>query len=84
MFPATIIAVLSVATLWTIYTNVCTICSFLHATLPPWDFLAPYPRIQNAYKVFIYVIGYVALNARSTVYKSISVTNGPQSPQPKP
>lgn len=52
-------------------------CSILHSTLPPWDIeqLKPFPRLQSAYRLFIYVIGYVAINARSTVYKSISIQN---------
>jgi hypothetical protein len=80
MHLATIIAVVSVASLWSLYTSAVTICSFLHTTLPPWDFLAPYPKAQNAYKVFVYIVGYVALNARSTVYKSISVQQ-PDAPK---
>jgi hypothetical protein len=43
--------------------------------MPPWDFLSDFPRAQKYYKVVIYVIGYVAGNARSTVYRSISVQN---------
>ena len=76
-----LIGVVSAATLWTIYTNVCTICSFLHATLPPFEFLQDYPRAMAAYKIFIYVIGYVALNARSTLYKSISTDGGTKPSQ---
>lgn len=48
-------------------------CSLAHSVLPPWDFLDQFPTAQKYYKLFIYVIGYVALNGRSTVYKSISV-----------
>jgi hypothetical protein len=53
-------------------------CSVAHSLLPPWDFLDQFPTAQKYYKVFIYVIGYVALNGRSTVYRSISTasTNG--------
>jgi hypothetical protein len=56
-------------------------CSVLHTFLPPWDAdaLKPFPRMQAYYRLFIYLTGYVALNARSTVYKSISVQN-PESP----
>lgn len=71
-----LIIALSAATLWNIYAQVCTICSLLHSALPPWDFLADFPRTQKVYKVIIYIIGYIALNARSTLYKSISVSNG--------
>ena len=49
-------------------------CSILHSFLPPWDFLNDFPRAQKYYKAAVYVIGYVGLNARSTVYKSISVS----------
>lgn len=57
------------------------VCSILHSTLPPWDFLNDFPTLQKYYKLLIYVIGYVALNARSTVYKSISTTQPTQPPQ---
>jgi hypothetical protein len=42
--------------------------------LPPWDADAfqPFPSFVKFYKVLIYVVGYVAVNARSTVYPSIS------------
>lgn len=48
------------------------VCSVLHTFLPPWDFLKDFPRTQKVYKVFIYLIGYIAFNARSTIYPSIS------------
>ncbi len=52
-------------------------CSVAHSVLPPWDFLADFPTAQKVYKAFVYLVGYVAINARSTVYKSISTeTNG--------
>jgi hypothetical protein len=86
------IAVVSIGSLWSIYTSVVTVCSFLHTTLPPFEFLNDYPKAQAAYKVALYVIGYVALNARSTLYQSIStasgtkvsdaVKNGGQAPKP--
>jgi hypothetical protein len=49
--------------------------SVLHTVLPPWDFLDEFPTAQKLYKVFVYLVGYVALNARSTVYQKISVNN---------
>ena len=55
---------------------VIVICSILHTFLPPWDFLNDFPRAQKYYKLVVYVIGYVAGNARSTVYKSISTKEG--------
>ena len=63
-----------------IATETVVVCSILHNFLPPWDFLADFPRAQKYYKLVIYIIGYVALNARSTVYRSIAVG---QPPTPK-
>jgi len=51
-------------------------CSLLHTMCPPWEVLNDFPVAQKYYKVFIYTIGFVALNGRSTVYKSISTTEG--------
>ena len=51
------------------------ICSTLHTVLPPWDWLDDFPRAQKYYKAFIYLVGYVAISGRSTVYRSISVHN---------
>lgn len=50
-------------------------CSILHTLLPPWESFDGFPRFQPYYKVFIYIIGYIALNARSTVHTSISTKN---------
>jgi len=72
----------SAATLWSVYSSIVTCCSFLHSVLPPWDFLSQFPRTQAVYKVIVYIIGYVALNARSTVYRSIAVGNGNAAPKP--
>ncbi len=62
-------------------------CSIAHTILPPWDFLNDFPRAQKVYKAIIYVIGYIAINARSAVYKSISTetvggVNGDPTPKP--
>lgn len=54
-----------------------TVCSVLHTFLPPWDWLNDFPRAQKYYKAFIYFIGYVAINGRSTTYQSISMKNQP-------
>jgi predicted membrane channel-forming protein YqfA (hemolysin III family) len=70
------VGAISIGSLWSIYSSVVTVCSFLHTTLPPYEFLADYPRVQAAYKVSLYVIGYIALNARSTVYHSLSTNDG--------
>lgn len=53
-------------------------CSVAHNFLPPFEFLNDFPTAQKYYKLLIYVIGYIALNARSTVYKSISTKDGTQ------
>jgi hypothetical protein len=51
------------------------LCSVLHTFMPPWDFLSDFPRAQKYYKVAVYVVGYVALNGRSTIYQSLSMKN---------
>lgn len=65
-------------------TTVVAIASIVHTILPPWDFLNDFPRAQKYYKVLVYIVGYVALNARSTVYQKISVNNpaGPNANAP--
>ena len=61
--------------------RVIVMCSVIHTFAPPWDIdaLQPFPTLKNYYRLFIYVVGYIALNGRSTVYKSISTQN-PASP----
>lgn len=59
--------------------EIVVVSSLLHSFLPPWDFLNEFPRAQKYYKLFVYVIGYVALNGRSTVYRSISANGTGQS-----
>ena len=70
-------------------------CSVLHNVLPPWDWIPPgsdgrewladFPTIKKYYRLLIYVVGYMALNARSAVYRSISTSNptGPNSNNPQ-
>lgn len=65
----------------TVGTEVVAACSVLHTILPPWDFLNDFPTAQKFYKVFIYLVGYAALNGRSTVYPSLSTKEG-QMPSP--
>lgn len=55
------------------------VCSVLHTFLPPWDFLNDFPKAQKYYKLIVYIIGYIGVNGRSTVYRSISVQNGHQN-----
>lgn len=71
-----LIGTITVGTLWTIVTNVVTICSVLHTVLPPWDFLSDFPRVQAVYKLFVYIVGYIAVNARSALYTQLSTANG--------
>jgi hypothetical protein len=49
--------------------------SVLHTVLPPWDAepLQAFPTFVKYYKLFVYLVGYIGINARSTLYKSISV-----------
>jgi len=60
------------------------VCSILHSLLPPWDAFGDFPRVQKYYKLFIYIIGYMALSARSTVYSSVSLKNQLPPAEPKP
>lgn len=57
-------------------TRTVSVCSVLHTTLPPWEKLNNHPRLQAVYKMFIYVIGYVAVSGRSLLYASISTQEG--------
>jgi hypothetical protein len=58
-----------------IATRAVFVASILHSVLPPWDAEAfrPFPSFMKYYKLLIYILGYVAINARSTLYKSISI-----------
>lgn len=51
------------------------VSTVLHNLLPPWDWLTDFPTAQKYYKAFIYLVGYLAGNARSTVYKK-TIANG--------
>jgi hypothetical protein len=57
-------------------TEVIAGASILHTVLPPWEAFNDFPTLQKYYKLVVYVIGYVALNARSTVYQSLSTNSG--------
>lgn len=57
-------------------TRTVSVCSVLHTTLPPWEKLNNYPRLQRAYKLFIYIIGYVAVSGRSLLWASLSTQEG--------
>lgn len=50
--------------------------SLLHTVLPPWEAFNDFPTGQKYYKLFIYLVGYVALNGRSTIYPTLSTSNG--------
>jgi len=64
-----------------ILTRVIAVCSILHMLLPPWEAFNDFPTVQKFYKLGIYIIGYAAGNARSTIYPTIS-TNSGQQPSP--
>ena len=57
-------------------TEIVTGASILHTLLPPWDAFDDFPTAQKYYKLFIYIVGYAALNGRSTLYQSISTGSG--------
>lgn len=59
-------------------TEVVAVSSLLHTILPPWEVFGDFPKVQKFYKLFVYIVGYAALNGRSTVYQSISTKNGAQ------
>lgn len=59
-------------------TTLVTVASFIHTILPPWEAFNDFPRVQKYYKVLVYIIGYAALNGRSTVYPSLSTNDGKQ------
>ena len=52
--------------------------SLLHTFLPPWEAFNDYPSIQKPYKLIVYIVGYVALNGRSTIYPALSTKSGTQ------
>lgn len=56
--------------------RVVLVCSLLHSFMPPWESLQDFPKAQKYYKLGLYVIGYIAINGRSTIYPSISTQNG--------
>jgi hypothetical protein len=55
--------------------------SLLHTVLPPWEVFVDFPAGQKYYKLFIYIVGYIALAGRSTVYPSLSTNSGKQISQ---
>ncbi len=62
-------------------TEVVAGASVLHTILPPWEAFNEFPTAQKYYKLFIYLVGYVALNGRSTVYPSLSTASGTKPSQ---
>lgn len=59
-----------------IITRVVFFCSIAHTLLPPWEAFNDFPTAQKYYRLIIYIIGYAAGNARSTVYGSLSTKDG--------
>lgn len=60
----------------TLGTKVIAGSSVLHSILPPWEAFGDFPRIQKVYKLFVYLVGYVAINWRSTLWKDLSTHEG--------
>jgi hypothetical protein len=56
--------------------EIVAIASVAHTLLPPWEVFNDYPTFQKAYKLFVFIVGYVALNGRSTIHPSISTASG--------
>jgi hypothetical protein len=50
--------------------------SVLHTILPPWEAFNDFPTLQKFYKLFVYFVGYTALNGRSALYPSLSTASG--------
>lgn len=50
--------------------------SLVHTLLPPWEAFNDFPTGQKYYKLFVFIVGYIALNGRSTVYPSLSTGSG--------
>jgi hypothetical protein len=71
-----IILLLTAASVVSVHMQVVYVCTILHTFMPPWEVLNDFPNAQKYYKVAVYVIGYGAGSARSTVYKSISTQSG--------
>lgn len=67
---------LSTHNLIDIGTEIVAVCSVLHTVLPPWEAFNDFPTLQKYYKLLIFIVGYLALNGRSTVYKNISTDSG--------
>lgn len=83
LLSALLVTTITLASLWTIYTNLVTVSSHLHSMLPPWDAapIAAFPTLQKFYRLFIYLLGYLAAEYRSTVYPSLSTKDGQQPSQ---
>jgi hypothetical protein len=57
-------------------TEIVAAASLAHTLLPPWEAFNDFPALQKYYKLLVYLVGYVALNGRSTVYPTLSTANG--------
>jgi hypothetical protein len=56
--------------------HVVAISSIVHVILPPWEIFNDYPRIQRAYKLFVYLVGYAAIAIRSVIHPDLSTSEG--------
>jgi len=57
-------------------TRAVAVCSVLYSILPPFELFGDYPSLQKAYKLFLGIIGSLAVNGRSKLYPSLSTNNG--------
>lgn len=67
--------------------RVIVVSSVVHIFLPPYDVFNDFPRFQKYYKLFVAVVGYVALNARGKLiqaYPSVQQAKAPVDTPPEP
>lgn len=50
--------------------------SVLYTILPPFEVFNDFPRFQKYYKVIVYTVKYIGLNARSVINPSIQTAEG--------
>lgn len=65
--------------------RIIVIASVVHIFLPPYDVFNDFPKFQKYYKLFVSVVGYIALNARGKMiqaYPSVSKPAVDTPPQP--
>ncbi len=50
--------------------------TLVHTFMPPWEAFSDFPELQKKYKLLVYLVGFIAGNARSTLYGSLSTKDG--------